>query len=112
MCSNLRDPRGAQRTRAKCAVRARLAGTRPLYSELGAARERRADTVLRQAEQVHLAHDLRAYAGTPPDRIRTAGPWWRNEAVRHPEATTTTIPETSSLPEPRPSLPGPGNLAG
>src|ERR1700675_1390005 len=111
MCSGLRDRGGAWRTPARCAVRAELAGTRPWYSDLEAAREPRVDTVSLQAAQVHVAHELRACAGTRPDRRRTADPWWRNEEVRQPEATVPTIPEVSRLRALRLSLPEPGNLA-
>src|SRR5208282_185883 len=112
MCSNLRDPGGARRTRARCDGLAGLAGNRPLYSDLGAARERRADTVSLQAVRIHVAHELRTCAGTHPGRRRTAGLWSKNAAARQPEATATTIAEISRLHAPRPSLPGPRNLVG
>src|SRR5258706_11491943 len=111
MCSSLRDRGGAWRTPARCAVRAGLAGTRPLYSDLGAAREPRVDTASLQAVQVYVAHELKARGGTHPGRRRTANPWWRNEAVRQPEATAPTIPEVSRLRALRLSLPEPGILA-
>src|ERR1700685_12564 len=111
MCSSPQDPGGARRTRAKCAVPAAPGEPRPLSSDLGTERERRADNVSRQPVQAYVAHELGRRAGIARGQRRRVDLWWRSEAVRQPEATETTIAEASRRHAPRPSPPRPRTLA-